>query len=131
MAAASIASSESYEQLRTAQQVLKNASKYSDNFPQTQPSNLFALGIIDASLQSISYLRLPLQKVLRSLEVASELLEELSKLSSSDKTLVKRHCEEYLQNLQAGLPQTSKFIAVTGSQSYESIVPHLRIHKIH
>ena len=42
----------------------------------------------------------PVQKVLRSLEVAAELLEELSKLSHADKAVVRHRCEEYLRNLQ-------------------------------
>lgn len=44
-----------------------------------------------------------MQKVLRSLEVAGDLLEELSKLSSADQDLVKSYCEDYLGNLQVKL----------------------------
>jgi hypothetical protein len=43
------------------------------------------------------------QKVLRSLEVAGEVLQELSKLGEADPALVKQQCEEYLQNLQVRL----------------------------
>jgi hypothetical protein len=37
---------------------------------------------------------------LRSLEVAGELLQELSRLGEADEAVVKRQCEEYLDILQ-------------------------------
>ena len=38
--------------------------------------------------------------MLRSLEVAGELLEELSKLGKADQAVVQKQCEEYRQNLK-------------------------------
>ena len=63
------------------------------------------LGSVQGSLISLeiqgadSYVSL--QKVLRSLEVAGELLEELSKLGKANQAVVQKQCEEYLQNLKA------------------------------
>ena len=62
-----------------------------------------------------------LQKVLRSLEVASEVLEELSRLAEADKEAVRQKCQEFLQNLQVGASHTPLQCSPLQSEGLHSV----------